>query len=271
MVDCRTETEEWSVAPVKDSRGIEFPEARRNRIVSLVPSLTETLFAIGLADAVAGRTDWCIHPAPAVSAIASVGGTKTVRLDAIIALEPDLVIANREENRKETVAQIESHVPVFVTYPRSVREAASVCHDLGRLLKAPRGLELATEIQSAATSAAPPRSSVSHRALTLVWRDPFIAAGPDTYVSDVLACIGFENVLTDTRVRYPRISEDEIRRLAPTLILLPDEPYRFTEADAKELEAAIGVRGIVFDGTLTSWFGARTRLALSRLPAILSS
>ncbi len=254
---------------IADSRGRTFTSGARGRLVSLVPSLTETLFEIGSGDAVVGRSDYCVRPEPRIGEVPTVGGTKTADPEKILACKPDLVLANQEENDREVVARLEKWVPVFVTFPRSVADTMALCRDLGRLLETPGGERLAEEIARelrAVARAGPARPLYT---LTFVWRRPWMVAGPNTYVSDVLARCGAENVLSEAGRRYPTVSPDEIRALNPDLFVLPDEPFRFTPADARGLERTFGARAVILDGSLTNWFGARTRLALQRLPALL--
>ena len=256
---------------------VALPEDPR-RIVSLVPSVTESLFALGLGDRVAGVTDWCIHPRDLPSSVARVRGTKNPDCDAILALAPDLVLANHEENREIDVRRLrERGLTVWVDYPRTVREAIAHLEGLARL-----GADAATRdavlapvhaAYARATHAAAARASDPLRTFIAVWKDPWMSLSRDTYAHDLLACAGLANVFGDADERYPRFTVEAIAVRDPDLVLLPDEPYRFTAADADELTrgALAGTRAArgggvhVIDGTLAFWHGPRIAPALDLL------
>jgi len=261
---------------VSDARGKPFAPSPAGRLVSLVPSITETLFALGVGDRVVGRTEWCIAPRDAVDAIPTIGGTKTVDVEAVLALAPDLVLANHEENTREAVDAIERHVPVYVTYPRTVAEAAAMCRALAQLTRAPDGGSLGAWIESswARLRSRTPRSL---RTVTLVWWRPLLAASTDTYLSDLLSGFGCENVVRGGTTRYPPLAPAELVALEPDLVCLPDEPFRFLESHAERVRRLFAERGrqaprtLVFDGSLITWFGARTRTALEELPRLIGA
>jgi ABC-type Fe3+-hydroxamate transport system substrate-binding protein len=240
---------------IRDVRGRPFDlsEAPR-RVVSLVPSLTETLFDLGAGDAVVGITDFCIFPPDL--ARPRLGGTKNPRVDEIRALAPDLVHMNLEENLRRHAEAIESFAPVFVSEPRSVDDVASLLRDLGALHgRRERGEELAVMLE--AEQRAMPR-----RAFTFacpIWKGPWMWCGGDTYVSRLVEAAGGRNVLAE-RSRYPQVELEEVLALRPDVVFLPDEPYVFTAADA----AAIHRPHVVgpFPGHLFTWHGTRTRLGL---------
>lgn len=246
------------------------------RIVSLVPSVTESLFALGLGDRVAGVTDWCIHPHDLPSSVARVRGTKNPDCDAIVALEPDLVLANHEENREIDVRRLrERGLTVWVDYPRTVREAIAHLEGLARIGAAPATRDAVLAPVHAAHARAT-RAAAAHapvRAFIAVWKDPWMSLSRDTYAHDLLACAGLANVFADADERYPRVTPGEIAARDPGLVLLPDEPYRFTAADADELArgalaatpAARGGNVRVIDGTLAFWHGPRIAPALDLL------
>jgi len=253
-----------------------------NRIVSLVPSLTEALFALGLGDRVVGITDWCVHPAEALAQLPRVGGTKNPNLAALRALSPDLVIANREENTRRAVEQLEAQgIPVWVTYPRNVAEAVELLRELA--LRGERAAELASVVEpiEAAVRFARARLQTGKepraRVFCPIWKQPWMAVGADTYAHDLLCLCGGANVFADREERrYPRVREQEIVAAAPEVILLPDEPYAFTARDAAELRslpvpAARDGRIHLIDGTLVSWYGPRIGRAIETLRPLLRS
>src|SRR3990172_335307 len=229
---------------VRDVRGRVFslPSPPR-RIVSLVPSITETLFDFGCAERLVARTDYCVRPAEA-SRIPSVGGTKNPNLDLARALQPDLVFANQEENRGSDVAALEaSGVPVFLTFPRAIAQAVTDLENIAALLGVGEAArEMIASIKRAARNR---RSHVRPFVLVfvLIWRDPWMTLNADTYAHDVLAAHGLYNVFADRDrryplaadlghgeaksaegrdIRYPRVTLEEVDARRPSLVLLPD-------------------------------------------------
>ncbi len=252
-------------------------EARR--IVSLVPSLTESLFALGLGERVVGVTEWCVHPADAVAALPKVGGTKDTDAEAVVALAPDLVLANHEENTRRTVERLRAAgLRVWVTYPRSVREGARLLGELADLGADRETRSRVVEpVEAAVAEAEARRPARSVRVFCPVWRDPWLAVGADTYIHDLLQLCGGENVFAEHGDRrYPRVVLEEVVAAAPEVILLPDEPYRFGPGDAAELArlelpAARSGRIHLVDGTLVSWYGPRILPAIERLCSLLAA
>jgi ABC-type Fe3+-hydroxamate transport system substrate-binding protein len=246
-------------------------------VVSLVPSLTEALFALGLGGRVVGVTDWCVHPAGEVAALPKVGGTKDPRIAEIVELAPDLVIANQEENTRRVVERLrEAGLEVWVTYPRTVREGAALLRELAALGAPAEAFEQVVEpVERAVEEAAshPPAPPV--RVFCPIWRDPWMAVGSDTYADSLLTLCGGANVFADRRERrYPRVTPAEIEAAAPEVILLPDEPYAFGPRDAGELgrlavPAARDGRIHCIDGTWVSWYGPRIRPALAGIRRLL--
>ncbi len=228
-------------------------------MVSLVPSLTETLYELGAADALIGITDFCIFP-PALPQ-PRVGGTKTPRVDAIRALAPDLVHMNLEENLARHADAIEEFAPVFVTEPKSVDDVASLFATLGAIHGATeRAEQLTRELE--ATLQPMPRRKFTFACP--IWKHPWMWCGGDTYVSALVEAAGGTNVLRD-HTRYPTKSLEDVRQLTPDVIFLPDEPYVFTEADAAEIGGnVVGP----FPGHLFTWHGSRTILGLRFLASL---
>lgn len=252
--------------------------ARPGRIVSLVPSVTESLFALGLGNRVVGVTDWCVHPAAGVAGLTRVGGTKNPDLAAVVALEPDLVLANLEENRALDIRRLRGRgLSVWVDHPRTVAEAAGALRALARLgaAGAAAGCVVAPLERALAEAAATPPPRLL-RGFVAVWKDPWMTLSADTYASDLLRCAGIANVFADAAGRYPRVSPAEIAARDPEVVLLPDEPYRFTPDDARALAggdlagtaAARAAAVRVLDGTLVFWHGPRTARGLVVLRAL---
>ena len=219
------------------------------RVVSLVPSLTEAV-ATTVPGALVGATDWCTHPADLD--VARVGGTKNPDLDRIVALAPDLVIANEEENRAPDLAALRAAgVEVLVTevrgVPQAVRELARVLEACGAEHR-PRWLAQAEEAWS--DLRAPSRRTT---AVVPIWRRPWMVLGRDTFAGDVLARLGVDHLYAAHTERYPRIPVAELRAAAPDVVVLPDEPYRFTADDGPE--AFPGVPCALVSGRHLTWYG----------------
>lgn len=245
------------------------------RIVSLVPSVTEALFALGLGERVVGVTDWCLHPAAGLARVPRVGGTKNPRIAAIVELAPDLVLANLEENREIDVRRLRQHgLTVWVDYPRTVDQALEQLDWLSRLGATPgaaaRVLEPIVSAVTHARASAPPRLL---RGFVAVWKDPWTTLSADTYGHDLLALCGIHGLFARAIDRYPRVSLDDVAARAPEIVLLPDEPYHFTEAHAHELAQGPLARTVaarhgrihVIDGTLLFWHGPRIVRAIQLL------
>ena len=247
------------------------------RIVSLVPSLTEALFDLGLGDRVVGVTRWCVHPAAGVSHLPKVGGTKDTDVAAVLALAPDLVIANREENTRRTVEQIRAAgIPVWVTYPRTVADGAALLRELAELGAHRDALETVVEpVEQAVADAERTRPQTEARVFCPIWRDPWMSVGADTYADALLNLCGGANVFAERRERrYPIVSLEDVVAAAPEVVLLPDEPYAFGPRDVAELrELPIPAAGTgrihCIDGTWVSWYGARIRPALAAIRRLL--
>lgn len=236
------------------------------RIVSLVPSLTETLVDFGLADSIVGRTRWCTEPAGVVAGIEAVGGTKNPDVARIVELCPDLVLVNKEENRLEDcTAMTDAGLALHVTHPRTVAEAADMIEALGVACGAPQqGRTLAARCRDAL---APPRRRIP--TFCPIWRRPWMTFRRETYVGDMLARAGCTNVFGDREGRdFFEVTIDEILEAAPELVVLPDEPYVFEAKHAEELrEAGLIARFVLVDGKDLAWYGPRIPAGLARLAA----
>ncbi|MBP2681402.1 MAG: periplasmic binding protein, partial [Candidatus Krumholzibacteriota bacterium] len=231
---------------------------------SLVPSITETLIELGAGNRVVGITNYCIHPARAVDNIPRVGGTKGASLEKIDALRPDLVIANREENRRRHIDALREKYPVYVTYPRTVEQALKLIGDLGALTRtAGKAAEITETCKQIVASTEPAVLDSVFSTACLVWRDPWMAVGADTYISDLLGTFGFKNVFTRDDGRYPEVSLGTIAERGTDVVVLPNEPYAFAEPDRRQIGATLAENGrrarvLVVDGSYLTWFGYRT-------------
>lgn len=248
-------------------------ERRPERIVSLVPSITETVIALGAAERLVGITSYCVEPAEAVARIAKVGGTKGFHLDRIEALAPDLVVANKEENRKHHIDALREHYPVFVTYPRTLEDAIKMVGDLGALTgESNAAARIIADYGRAIAALDAEAVAVRLRTACMIWRDPWMAAGPDTYMSRLLERFGFENIFEDGGGRYPETTLETIAGRRAELVILPSEPYEFGDRDRDEVQSFFTSRGhdvrvIRMDGSYLTWFGVRTVAAVGYLGA----
>jgi ABC-type hemin transport system substrate-binding protein len=236
------------------------------RIMSLVPSLTELVWWLGGGERLVGRTRFCVEPAGQIERVPAFGGTKDPDVAAIVTLEPDLVIANREENRKEDVEALRgAGLNVLLTDPGTVLEAAATIRGLGEAIGAQGAAAvLANELSRLASDV--PEARV--RVFVPIWRKPLMGLGSDTFGDDMLRCAGAVNVLAG-KDRYPEVCMEEVAALGADLVLLPDEPFRFTERHIPEFSGIAPAR--VIDGQLLFWYGPRTGDAIRRLRALLGS
>ncbi|MBU2499990.1 ABC transporter substrate-binding protein [bacterium] len=262
-----------------DARGRRLPLRRYERVVSLVPSLTDTVFGLGAGSRLVGRTIYCVEPRREVRSIPACGGTKNPDLRKLQRVRPDLVLACLEENKPEHLAAIENAgVPVFAVMPRRLDDVAVMLQEFGVILQAEAAGGRAMADLTAARLACGDfrrRTQGSGERLTvavMIWKEPWMAAGGRTHIDAVLQELGFRNVFAD-RPDYPVTTVEELAGLQPDLVLLPDEPYRFTRHDAWALAAA-GVipdrrAALTLDGKLLSWYGTRTAKSLRRLVKML--
>lgn len=244
------------------------------RIVSLVPSWTETLFALGLGDRVAGVTKFCVEPADRVESVTKIGGTKNPDLRAISALAPGLVIANAEENRREDVERMRAQgIAVLTTYPRTVPAAVESLLKIGRAAGCePEAGALAREITRSVSEVEADLgvwSKLRLRAFCPIWKKPWMAFNADTYAHDVLRMMGFNNVFASAGERYPVTSLEEALERRPDVVLLPDEPYEFSDRDVDELRttlpAGLSRRVLIINGRDLHWYGVHMVAGLKAL------
>ena len=246
--------------------GFKYPP---DRIVCLCPSLTETLFDLGLADRIVGRTCYCVHPAGLVDDVAVVGGTKDVEVGRVLDLKPDLVIAEKEENTPTVVSQLAERVPVYVCDVTDYASALGVITNLGRIMdRESAATTLGAKIRATFTGLKP-RSDCS--AAYLIWKDPYMAVGPGTYIHALLERCGFRNCFADVPQRYFVTALKMLRDRSPACVLLSSEPYSFDKSDAAELaEQLPATRVITVDGEMFSWYGSRMLRAGVYLKQLMS-
>jgi ABC-type Fe3+-hydroxamate transport system substrate-binding protein len=292
---------------VFDDRGrvLDFG-APPKRVVSLVPSDTLNVAAIGCAGALVARTDWCELPADVVARLPSIGGTKNPRVDDVCALSPDLVIANQEENtRADLEAIAQRGVRVYVGFPKRVADGIAHLAKLARIfgVEGDAGVRALVaggyrELQDAEKARTAAGGSVV-RVFCPIWMNPLMTINGETFISDMLSVCGGENVFADrTRlyplaadhgraaplppekvegrdVRYPRVTLEEVIARAPDLVLLPDEPHPFTDEDAavfRALDVPAAKTGAIVktSGKDLCWYGARSVEGIARVRALLT-
>lgn len=235
-------------------RKISIPSPVR-RIVSLVPSQTELLVDLGLEDRLVGVTKFCIHPKGLIRKIGHVGGTKSVNIEKVLALKPDLIIGNKEENLQSDIEELEQHFPVWMSDIADLSESLDMIAQLGVLLEVEekalqmiRDIELNFSELNVFTS-----SGIQRSVLYLIWRRPYLTAGKGTFIDDCLQRCGWKNCMEQER--YPEIVPGEH---APELILLSSEPYPFKEKHIAELQVVYPHARIeLVDGEYFSWYGSR--------------
>lgn len=242
------------------------------RIVSLVPSLTELVCELGLADQLVGRTGFCIHPRATLKTVPKVGGTKDVNLARLRELAPTHVIVNIDENRKDCVDEIASFVPcVIVTHPCRPEDNLAVYRLFGAVFgRAEQAEALASDLAAAldtarAASCGLPREKV----LYLIWREPWMTVAPDTYISASLATVGWDSwPAPGDRVRYPAFEWDAPWLAEVERVFLSSEPYRFRDVHVAEVAELAGRPARLIDGEMTSWYGSRAAAGLRYLAAL---
>jgi ABC-type Fe3+-hydroxamate transport system substrate-binding protein len=236
------------------------PAGARPRIASLVPSLTELLFALDLGDCVVARTGFCVHPRPAVKRVARIGGTKDPDLDALRALAPTHLVVNVDENRREVVEAAARFVPhVIVTHPAAPDDNPRLYALFGAVFdRAAAAAALAARYAQARAELDRAVAPLAReRVLYLIWRKPWMTVARDTYVSATLAAAGLDTVPERAAKRYPEVADDGPEWRAAQRILLSSEPYAFRAADAAALARAHATPATLIDGEWTSWYGPR--------------
>jgi ABC-type Fe3+-hydroxamate transport system substrate-binding protein len=224
------------------------------KIVSLVPSQTALLHHLGLENEVTGITKFCIHPESWRSGKPIIGGTKNIHIEKILALEPDLVIANKEENIREQVEILAEKIPVWVTDVNDLPGALQMISDLGILTgKTDEANLLTGSIQNRFNQL---NNSIPIPAAYLIWRNPYMTVGNDTFIHDLLRRSGFSNVFGHL-TRYPEIDIEALEKSGCKVILLSSEPYPFSEKHIDEIAQHLpGVKIMLADGELFSWYGS---------------
>lgn len=228
------------------------------RIVSLVPSQTQLLASLGLDQEVVGITRFCVHPKNWHTQKQRVGGTKDVRIDRVKSLKPDLVIGNKEENVKAQIEELSREVPVWISDIQTLDDALGMIKAIGALTdRTAKAAKIANEIEARFYAL---ENSISSQptfpTLYLIWKNPWMAAGKETFIDEMLSQAGLHNVVTDSR--YPTLTTTQLRALRPAVVLLSSEPFPFKEQHIEALRAECPETRIIIlaDGEPFSWYGS---------------
>jgi iron complex transport system substrate-binding protein len=234
-----------------------IPALKRNlplkSIISLDPAITETLFSLGLEDQIKGRTEYCIHPSDKVEKAIIVGGTKNVNFTTVDALEPDLIIAEKDENTKEIIDTLRRKYPVYVADMRNFEDAFGLIEDLGKITgEETQAAGMISTIRSEFMEI-PDFKGV--KAVYIIWKDPYMAIGGDTYIDSMLERLGINNVFRGMGRKYPKASIEDM--LKADIVFLASEPFAFGSEHKRELEQMLpGKRIILVDGEMFCWYGS---------------
>jgi ABC-type Fe3+-hydroxamate transport system substrate-binding protein len=243
------------------------------RIVSLVPSITELLCELGLADRIVARTGFCIHPREQLRSIPKVGGTKDVDLSRLRELAPTHVILNIDENRRETGAALAEFIPHrIVTHPNAPEDNLVLYQLLGGIFgREDEAAKLATALTDRLQTLADAQALPPRRVLYLIWRDPWMTVSPDTYIARMLALVNWETVPRQTDSRYPAIQLEALNE-NPDMILLSSEPYPFRDKHIEEIRGLVGRQPDIrlIEGDMVSWYGSRAIAGVAYLQALAS-
>tara|TARA_B100000809_G_scaffold56168_2_gene52146 strand:- start:287 stop:1069 length:783 start_codon:yes stop_codon:yes gene_type:complete len=228
-----------------------------NRIISVVPSQTELLYDLGLEDRVLGITKFCIHPKEWLISKKRVGGTKNISLDKVAALNPDLIIANKEENTQAEIEALQKLYPVYTSDISNLAESIKMITDIGIITNTENeALRITVKIQLEFKKLSKLKNELK-RALYLIWKKPYMTINQNRFINNMMIRCGFVNVIKKG-VNYPELSEKEIKDLNPEIILLSSEPFPFTEEHITELQSICpDAKVILVDGEYFSWYGSR--------------
>lgn len=250
---------------VKDMLGREINVPKLpHRIISLVPSQTELLFDLGLNQEVVGITKFCVHPKNWHQSKTRVGGTKKLNIEAIKALEPDLIIANKEENTQSEIELLAKLFPVWISNIKTIDEALEMIVQIGLLTgKEQNAQSIKKEIEQSFTQI--PKAPSLIRVAYFIWREPWMSVGNDTFIHDIMSRMGWLNVYAH-QYRYPETSITELSNLKPDVIFLSSEPYPFKEQHISEIQQQLPTAKVkLVDGEVFSWYGSRMKYAAEYL------
>ena len=237
---------------------IPFPP---QRIISAVPSTTEFLFDLELDDKVISRTRFCRYPENKIERLPNIGGTKNLYADKIKLLNPDLILANEEENNKAQIEALMELYPVYVSKVRNFEDALSNILKTGKITDSePKAFEIANNIRS--EFAKLPKRDQKIKVLYLIWKNPYMCVAKDTFINSMMEMCGFENIIEESEERYPILNEEQIQALNPELILLSSEPFPFSDVNKTEFQKILPNAKIeLVDGEMFSWYESHLQKA----------
>jgi len=225
------------------------------KIISVVPSHTELLVDFFGIKNLIGRTKFCIHPKEVIENVPIIGGTKQLKIDKILALKPDIIFANKEENKKQDIEVLQKQITVYISDISSLKDSYAFIKQLGKISDNHTLAE--TIIQQTNQTLAKHTFREKKTAAYLIWKNPYMSVGSDTYIHDIMQRLGFENIFQH-KLRYPKTDIEEIKILKPDVILLSSEPYPFKQFDIQELGELFPTTTIqLVDGEFFSWYGSR--------------
>ncbi|MCX7728116.1 MAG: helical backbone metal receptor [Bacteroidia bacterium] len=232
------------------------------RIISLVPSITELLVELGLENNLIGITKFCIHPERVFRTKERIGGTKNLNIEKIKHLQPDLIIGNKEENVKEQIEELEKHFPVWMSDVKTYEDALKLIKDIGELTNTQeKAFEIIDEIEQAYKNLENCDYYLKNKkAIYLIWYQPYIAVGNNTFIHSMMNKVKISNAASH-KERYFEISTEEMKQLQPDVILLSSEPFPFKEKHQEELKQILNnqIKVILVDGEVFSWYGVRMK------------
>ncbi|MBT8231979.1 MAG: ABC transporter substrate-binding protein [Saprospiraceae bacterium] len=227
------------------------------RIISTVPSQTELLFDLGLDEAVIGITKFCIHPKEWFKSKEKIGGTKTLNVQKIIDLKPDLIIGNKEENSKDQIQVLQKQFQTHITDIKTVEDNIQLIHKIGDLTgTANKAKDIIIQLENTIFNIAV-KNKERKKAIYLIWKNPYMTVGGDTFINSMMEKCGFENIYKSL-LRYPEIKLEDIEAASADYILLSSEPFPFREKHVDELKRiSPNSKIILVDGEAFSWYGTR--------------
>lgn len=236
---------------------LKYLDYRPKRIVSLVPSQTELLFDLGLNNEVVGITKFCVHPHEWIKNKVKVGGTKTINIEKIQSLHPDLILANKEENIKEQIELLKEICPVYVSDITHLDDAIEMIHQISILVhQEQKGYQLTENILKSFSLLK--KNNIKIPSCYFIWKKPYMIAGGNTYISNMMQRCGLSNIFDDKQ-RYPEITIEDLKMKNCQLVLLSSEPYPFQQKHVDELKQMLGktIQIMLVDGEMFSWYGSR--------------
>jgi ABC-type Fe3+-hydroxamate transport system substrate-binding protein len=243
---------------------IQFPP---KRIVSVVPSQTELLHDLGLEEEVTGITKFCVHPEVWFRNKTRVGGTKQLHIDKIRELQPELIIANKEENTREQIEELAREFPVWISDIQTIEQGLEMIASVGKLTdRAAKAEEIIKDIQNSFDGL---QKTERKKVAYFIWYRPWMSVGKDTFIHDMIERVGWENIFAH-KTRYPEISPEELAAARPELVLLSSEPYPFKEKHMAEVQELLpGAEVQLVDGEMFSWYGSRMRYAAEYMKGLI--